>query len=322
MAAVAKDSLGTNEADALLSRQGESAEGATPKDPAVSGSALEFDLPVNTTTLPAGDEQTAAIEVVSESFAQPRGVTAANGRLYVVDPGQGALFVLDADGRELAQVHSGNREFFEPVDVAADANGNIYVLDAGGGGQVSIHDADGNFVQVVPLPEHTVDRSRGLDVDSQGRIWVALTPALAAAAFDVNGQELIRIPTDLEGRDLQPVDVAFHSDDAVYVSTAGMTTVIRFSLSGEPLNLWPLVNANSVDGPHLALDGSGVLYVTQPERGSFLRISGDSEEDLQSWVFPAGDPIRKLVGIAVDQEGNLVVTDSVNGGIYWISLEQ
>ena len=72
------------------------------------------------------------------------------------------------------------------------------------------------------------------------------------------------------------MDVAFHADDAddaVYVSTAGSTSVIRFSLDGEPMNLWPLATANSADGPHLSLDSGGAVYVTQPEPGGFLRIA-------------------------------------------------
>ena len=277
-------------------------------------------LPLNITPLPVDGRQTAPFEVVSDAFERPRGVTAANGRFYVVDTGQRALFVLDPEGREIARIRRSDRRFSEPVDVAADAAGNIYVLDAGNGGQVSVHDAAGDFVRVIPLPDKIVDRSRGLDVDVHGRIWVAMTAATAVAAFDADGRELARISTVLAGGDFQPVDVAFHADDAIYVSTAGTTAVIRFSLSGEPLNLWSLTSANSVDGPHLALDNEGILYVTQPELGGFLRISGDEEEKIEVWTLPAGEPVRKLVGIGVGPNGELVLTDSENGNIYLVPL--
>jgi len=159
-------------------------------------------------------------------------------------------------------------------------------------------------------------------VDYQGRIWVALTPALDVAAFDAGGQELIRFTTDLEGRDLQPVDVVYQADDAIFVSTVGLTAVIRFSLTGEPISLWPLVSANSVDGPHLAADEDGFIYVTQPERGGLLRIAGDGTESLQAWVLPAGPFNRKLVGIAAGPAGSIVVTDSENGSVYRIPTVQ
>ena len=275
-------------------------------------------LPLNTTPLPPDGQKTASFEVVSDAFEPPRGVTAANGRFYVVDPGQRALFVLDPDGREIARIRRSNRRFAEPVDVAADAAGNIYVLDAGNGGRVSVHDAAGDFVRAIPLPDSAMGNSRGLDVDAHGRIWVAVTPAMAVVAFDADGRELARISTVLAGGDFQPVDVAFHADDAIYVSTAGTTSVIRFSLSGEPLNLWPLTSANSVDGPHLALDDGGILYATQPELGSFLRIAADEEEKTEVWALPAGVPIRKLVGIGVGPNGALVLTDSENGNIYLV----
>ena len=315
VAAVARDNYETDQRQALLPLQGGNAIAVSEWAP-VFADAPGLALPLDIISPFTGVEKSAVFETVSAAFKSPRGVTAANGNLYVVDPDQSALIVLDADGQQLAQILHTNRRFIEPVDVAADDAGNVYVLDAGDGGQVSIHNSSGEFLQVVPVPNKMADRSRGMDVDSEGRIWLALTPALAVAAFDIYGQELIRISTDFEGADLQPVDVAFHSDSSVYVSTAGMTAVLRFSLAGELLNLWPLVTANSVDGPHLSLDSEGNLYATQPEQGGILRISGDNAEEMEAWVLPGGQSLRKLVGITVDGGGNLLVTDSESGNIY------
>ena len=315
VAAVARDNYETDQRQALLPLQGGNAIAVSEWAP-VFADAPGLALPLDIISPFTGVEKSAVFETVSAAFKSPRGVTAANGNLYVVDPDQSALIVLDADGQQLAQILHTNRRFIEPVDVAADDAGNVYVLDAGDGGQVSIHNSIGEFLQVVPVPNKMADRSRGMDVDSEGRIWLALTPALAVAAFDIYGQELIRISTDFEGADLQPVDVAFHSDSSVYVSTAGMTAVLRFSLAGELLNLWPLVTANSVDGPHLSLDSEGNLYATQPEQGGILRISGDNAEEMEAWVLPGGQSLRKLVGITVDGGGNLLVTDSESGNIY------
>ncbi len=324
VAAVARESLGIE--GIISGREGEAPNVAAAEGQASGQASAEegsnFDLPITRTTLTGGDEKVMEFEVINDSFSRPRGAASANGRLYIVDPEQGALFVLDSDGVELGRVRRSDSDFVEPVDVAADAAGNVYVLDAGGGGQISVHDADGAFVFAVPIAENTLDRSRGIDVDYQGRIWVALTPALDVAAFDAGGQELIRIATDLEGRDLQPVDVVYSADDAVFVSTVGLTAVIRFTLTGEPVSLWPLVDANSVDGPHLAVDEDGVIYVTQPERGRLLRIAGDDLDSLQAWALPAGPSLRKLVGIAAGPDGALVVTDSENGSIYRIPTGQ
>ncbi len=311
--AVARDNFRRVDSQAQSPLQGESAE-------EVPGGVPGMSLPLEIVTPFTGEERTTEFETVSDSFERPRGVTIANGNIYVVDPGKGALFVLDGTGQRIAQIDRSNRGFVEPVDVAADGDGNVYVLDAGDGGQVSIHGPDGEFQEVVPVPDSAADRSRGLDVDSQGRIWLAMTPALAVAAFDRSGQELIRISTDFEGTDLQPVDVAFQSDGSVFVSTAGMTAVLRFTLAGELLNLWPLVTANSMDGPHLALDSEGTVYVTQPEQGGILKISGNSVEDLEAWVLPGGPPLRKLVGITAGEPGSLVVTDSDNGNIYRLQI--
>ncbi|MDE0198963.1 MAG: hypothetical protein OXK78_12270 [Caldilineaceae bacterium] len=311
--AVARDSFRRVDSQAAPALQGESVE-------AVPGSVPGMALPLEIVTPFTGEERSTDFETVSEAFERPRGVTVSNGNIYVVDPSRGALFVLDGAGRQIAQVDRSDRPFVEPVDVAADGAGNVYVLDAGDGGRVSIHGPDGAFQEVVPVPDGAADRSRGIDVDSQGRIWLAMTPALAVAAFDSSGQQLIRLSTDFEGTDLQPVDVVFQSDSSIFVSTAGMTSVLRFTVAGELLNLWPLVTANSVDGPHLALDSEGTVYVTQPEQGGILRISGDGVEDLEAWVLSGGPPLRKLVGISAGEPGSLVVTDSDNGKVYRVEI--
>ena len=309
LAAVARDNYRTESSQSELAAPERNSE-------AVSREALGQEFLLNYVIPFLGEEKVAEFELVNDSFVLPRGVTVANGNLYVVDAGRGTLVVLDGDGLELSEIGQSDRPFVEPVDVAADGAGNVYVLDAGDGGHVSVHSAAGEFLQAVPIPNNMADRSRGLDVDGQGRIWLAMTPGLAVAAFDLSGQELVRISTDFEGTDLQPVDVAYKADGSVYVSTAGMTSVLHFSAGGELLNLWPLVTANSVDGPHLALDEEGSLYVTQPEQGGVFRISGNRSEDLEAWVLPGGQALRKLVGIAVSGDGDLLVSDSDNGNVY------
>ncbi len=313
LAAVARDNYRTESRQTELSQPEGNSE-------VVSREALGQEFLLNYVIPFLGEEKVAEFELVKDSFERPRGVTVANGNLYVVDPGRGTLVVLDGDGLELAEIGQSDRPFVEPVDVAADRAGNVYVLDAGDGGHVSVHSAAGDFLQAVPIPNNMADRSRGLDVDGQGRIWLAMTPALAVAAFDLSGQELVRISTDFEGTDLQPVDVAYKADGSVYVSTAGMTSVLHFSAGGELVNLWPLVTANSVDGPHLALDEEGTLYVTQPEQGGVFRLSGNRSEDLEAWTLLGGQALRKLVGIAVSRAGDLFVTDSDNGNIYRLQV--
>lgn len=282
-----------------------------------SGGGLRFAPSLDASALGPGQRKTVPFETVGEGFDRPRGIAAANGRLYVADPGRKALLVLDGDGVLLAEVLGSDRRFVEPVDVAAGYAQEVYVLDAGGGGRVTVHDRAGAFLRAVPIAKGVLDRSRGIHVDRQGRIWAALTPSLAVAAFNADGLELLRFSTDLGGAELQPVDVAYFADDAIYVSAVGVNAVVRFTLLGEPRMLWRLVAANSLDGPHLSLDREGTLYVTQPEQsGGILRITGDAAEELEAWILPGGNGVRKLVGISVEEGGSPVVTDSENGRIY------
>ena len=266
------------------------------------------------------------IEVVRDDLERPRGVAVANGRIYVAAPEAHELIVLDPDGRQLARVRESIQPFSYPVDVDADVAGNIYVLDSGNG-QVSMHDAAGGFMQVLPIPTFMARLARGFHVDSQGRIWLAVTAGQLVAAYDSEGQEIVRFSTALDGMDLQPVDVAFHAADAVYVTVVGtMTSVMRFSEGGELLDSYQLARANSAEAPHLSVDSSGVVYVTGPEQGTILRMVGGSrvwtEADMSLWLLPR-PPLGKAIGIALDEQtGSLVVTDSIHGNIYRLSLER
>ena len=284
-----------------------------------------YHLPADPTFVPdisAALDVEVPVEVISDDLERPWSVAVANGRIYVADPGAHELVVLEADGQQVARVRESVQPFSHPVDVDADAAGNIYVLGAGNG-HVSMHDAAGDFLQVLPIPAFMA-RAGGFHVDSQGRIWLAVTSAQLVAAYDSEGQELVRFSTALNGMDLQPVDVAYHAADAVYVTVVGdMTSVMRFSEGGDLLDSWPLMVANNAEAPHLSVDSSGVVYVTQPERGEILRIAGDSrawtEADMSA-MRPPRTSVGKLIGIALEEFGSLVVTD-IRGSIYRLPIE-
>ena len=84
VAAVARDNYETDQGQALLPLQGGNAiavsEGST-----VFADAPGLALPLDIILPFTGVEKTAVFETVSAGFKSPRGVTAANGKVYVVD---------------------------------------------------------------------------------------------------------------------------------------------------------------------------------------------------------------------------------------------
>ena len=111
------------------------------------------------------------------------------------------------------------------------------------------------------------------------------------------------------------MDVAVAADGAVYVTDASLNKLIRLTPDGRLDRTWALPVANSLDGPHLAFDTAGSLYVTDPEGGR-VEQRDSSGEVVGAWNVAAllNKPI-KAVGLAVGPDGRIWVTDSDGGAV-------
>ncbi|MCC6166838.1 MAG: glycosyltransferase family 39 protein [Caldilineaceae bacterium] len=270
--------------------------------------------------------QPAEVEVVMSGLNAPRGIAAGDGRIYVAESGAGRALMLDVTSGETVELRPGEQPFVEPMDMAVDGAGRVYVLDAATA-RIERFDAQGNYQATLGAPPELANRARGIGVDAQGRIWVASTPAQRVVALDMNGAvvaEVLRPAVSGTLQAMQPVDVAGMDDGSVYVTDAGNHRLIWFDWNRagllEPshaasfiLSSIALPMANSLDGPHLAVDNAGRVYVTQPEMGQVLRLNAQGGVDALWSLRTAATPDVKPVGIAVDGSGRLWVVD-VQGG--------
>ena len=253
------------------------------------------------------------VDVVREGLGQPRGLAVGDdGRLFIADSAGGRLLIVAPDGDTLSVVSGGDSPFVEPFDVAIGPQGEVYVLDAAAGrSRVAVLDAAGARIGDVPLDSVYTDRSRGLDVDGAGRIWVANTPRGRVAAFSRDG-ELLAEAMAWTGAGAQPVEVVTNGQGS-FVTDAGIYRLIRLDGAGLPVGSWEIPVANSLDGPHLAVDGQGRLYQTEPEEGRVVRRSPTGEVD-GAWQLSGPElGTVKPVGVAVDAEGAVWVTDVLAG---------
>jgi streptogramin lyase len=80
----------------------------------------------------------------------------------------------------------------------------------------------------------------------------------------------------------------------------------------------PIPVANSIESPHLAVDGNGLLYLTDPEGGKVRQLAGDGTL-LGEWNLAAAlGRTVKPVGIAVGADGVVWVTDTLGGALVTI----
>jgi streptogramin lyase len=193
------------------------------------------------------------------------------------------------------------------------------VLDAGAGKLWRFDVADDYAMYEVPADAALLDRSRGLGVGQDGRVWVAATPAGVLGAIDPQDGTDLRLPLLVAGATGQPVDVAPAADGYVYATDASLGRLIRLTPEGRLERTWPLPPANSLDGPHLAFDAAGNLYVTDPEGG---RVEQRDPSGEAVGVWSAGTLIDqgvKAVGLAVGPDGRIWLTDSGGGTVIVIT---
>ncbi len=249
--------------------------------------------------------------------------------------------------------------FNKPAGITLDSAGNVYVADLGNNvirkinttgttstlaGMAGVSgSSDGTGIDA------TFHLPSGIMVDNAGNTYTAdyfnhtirkISPA--GNVTTVAGTAGIAGRTDGTGADARfyyPTDITVDSDGNTYVADHGACTIRKISASGVVSTLagdW--LNHGSADGigadarfdyPRgIALDGANNVYVTDSMNSTIRKISPAGV--VTTLAGSAGSPgsvdgvgasarFDQPVGIAVDNEGNIYVSDSLNNTIRMIS---
>ena len=248
------------------------------------------------------------------------GAVDAEGRVYVTDIGNQAVFVFDQlVGKLLVWDQAEkNKTFATPIGIAIGAGGQILVADAELG-RVFRLDRDGK--PLGSFGQGTLNRPTGLARDAQrGRIYVSDTPAHDVKVFDDDGRLLQTIGRRGEGEgELNfPTHLSF-AGDKLYVADSMNARVQIFDAQGKAagtLGRRGLYIGNLTRPKGVTVDGSGNIYVVESfydhllvfnGQGDFLLpITGDGQKGGQFYL-PAG--------VWSDQNGRIYVADMYNGRI-------
>jgi streptogramin lyase/4-amino-4-deoxy-L-arabinose transferase-like glycosyltransferase len=288
----------------------------------VSRLARYLEVSANTAAAPAADWTDAAtVQVVAEGLATPRGVAVRGDTVYVAEAGTGRVLAVDAATGKFAAM-SDLPPLAEPFDLALAPDGSLALLDAGAGALWRIPPT--GEAAAVPAPMELLVRSRGIDVDPGGRIWVAGTAAGRVVALDAAGQVVAEVyQPALSGvtAAMQPVDVAVDRDGVVAVADVSNNALARFDAAGYLLARQSVPVANSLDSPHLALDAAGALLMSEPETGRIVQMDASGAVDHVWSVRTSATPDAKPVGLAVDAAGRIWTADSQGGRLLLVIPE-
>jgi len=281
--------------------------------------------------------------------------------MYIADSRNHRILHIATDGRllhewgtfaDLLTSDAPTGTFNEPWGVAVGPDGSVYVTDTWNH-RVQKFSEEGKAIKTwgqygQPVPEIPESQGffwgpRGIDVDSEGRVYVADTGNKRIVIFDENGKYLTEFGTAGfdAGQFDEPVGVAVANDGRVYVSDTWNQRIQSFIPSeasegtGEDLFFLPLaqwdVNAwfgQSLENkPFITVDSQNHVFVTDPgdsENVNGFRVIEFTEDGqfIRTWGEFGDGPaeIGLAAGVTVDSLGNIWVTDAGNNRILKYNL--
>lgn len=249
------------------------------------------------------------------------GAVDTDGRIYVTDAGNSALFVFDTVAGELLvwDKAEGLTNFVSPVGVAVGPGGDVLVADSSLG-IVARLDASGRPRRAIG--RSVLKRPTGLAYDPQGRrIYVSDTAAHDIKVFDDEGRLLKTIGRrgEAEGEFNFPTYLAFARGELYVTDTMnsriqilaeeGAVAKMRFGARG--LNVGNLVRPKG-----LAVDSEGNIYVVESyydhllvfnRGGELLLAIGGSGRDAGRFDLPSG--------VWIDGRNRVFVGDMLNARV-------
>ncbi len=249
-------------------------------------------------------------------FKYPFGIYVDNlGRIFVADPGFGAVVVIDEKDKKVEwHIGAGRFRFTRPTGVAFSASKNVlFVADPG---------AKGIFVIKFPDFEDAMFIKKGLGKpvnlavdDYRKKLYVLDDSLMAIQVFDLDGKFLYTIGKrgNKPGEFLYPTGINLDKDGNIYVCEWGNFRVQILNPKGEVINVFGRPgNAPGafVRPKGVAVDDKGYIYVTDAflhriqvfdKYGNvYLAIEGLGWDPGQ-FRLPAGIFIRNKKVYVVDQ---------------------
>ena len=259
-------------------------------------------------------------------FRNPVGMAAdEKGYLYVADKENSRIQRFFTNGR-LAEIwgnSAGDGEFNLPSGIGIhekkdDENGVVYVADTDNH-LIQKFDLSGGFITQwgkEGIAEGELYYPNGVDVDSEGRVWVANTGNDRIDIFSADGVYERSIANTAEkGPLFSPYDLAITSDGVVYVLDSGNHRILKLKPKGELVDSWggEGTEPGKFDVPRgIAVDANGIVYVADTRNHRVQKLDVTCEWLTWGAQGDGQNEFEYPIGIAIDTDGNVYVADTQN----------
>jgi len=267
-----------------------------------------------------------------------------DGNVYVVDSNNDRVQVFEPDGlggfqfkTAFGSFGSGEGEFIVPAGIALDINGNVYVVDtADNRVQVFEPDGLGGFQfksELGSFGSGNFDLPNGITVDINGIVYVADSGNNRIQALEPDGAGGLMLKTNFgsggmgDGEFRSPNDVALDNNGNIYITDTINNRIQVFEPDGagsfqfkDKIESTGGPGAGLNDPRDVAVGSSGNVYIADAANDRIVILEPDGIGGLQfknsfgSSGFDDGQ-FRRPFGIAVDSNGDVYVTDTLNNRI-------
>ena len=247
-------------------------------------------------------------------FAWPAAIAvASDGSVYCADEAENLIAMYNSDGERLGQWgESGTEEGLldGPCGLAFDSDDNVYVVECRND-RVQRFSKDGKFQAAwggAGSGEGQFNHPWGITIDVKGDVYVADWRNNRVQKFTADGEFIMSFgPSEDEALKLDhPAGVAVDSDGDVYVTDWGNKRVQIFDPEGGVLA--SLVG----DAQEFSKWGREVVESNPDVVKAYRRVKD---------LTPLGR-FERPVGIAVDEEDRIIVTDSSRGRLQVYAKER
>ena len=275
----------------------------------------------------------------SERFlAQPLGLSAANGLIYVADENLNLVFSFSSDGQPVETYGNDSAlSFNRPNSVAALSNGEILVVDTWNYAVQRIDAAGHPLMKWGQAAEFGFDAPkdppdgfwgpRDVVVDAEGMVFVSDTGNKRIRVYRLDENAAVHV-RDIgsggsgAGELDEPSGMALHTDGRLFVADTWNRRIAVFDWLGNHIENYRVRGwyDNTFNRPYLALDEThNLLYISDPDSNRILVydpggacLGSFGQEGLNG----ASGQFQAIGGITVDSDGYVYISDSTAGKIF------
>ena len=245
----------------------------------------------------------------------------SQGNLYVADTLNHRIQKFDRSGKLLMAFGTeggGDGQFKEPMGVTVDPQGNIYVADTWNH-RIQKFDATGKFLTKWQ-GQGGFWGPRDIALDGQGNVYVSDTGNKRIQKFDSSGRFLGQFGTGGAGPGQlnEPIGLAVTAQGDMFIADTNNKRVQHLDFTGKQVAEWPVGGwqTSARTEPYIALDAQGNVYITDPPNARIVKFSPDGEVlAVAGGLGKGAAQLDVPLGIAVADDGTIIVTDSNNNRV-------